>query len=147
MNEKEKVCFEFMTLTRLIKRFLDNSSGMKYAEKYTGNNIWILGYLFQNTERDVFQRDIEEQFSVRRSTVSKAIKLMVQKGLIKREPVDYDARLKKLIPTQKAVQINEIITEQMKEVGDKFVGGLTKEEVETLSDILSKIKKNFEKEI
>lgn len=147
MNEKEKICFDFITLASLIKRSLDNSAGMKYAEKYTGNNIWILGYLFHNQERDIFQRDIEEHFSVRRSTVSKAIKLMVQKGLIKRELVEYDARLKKLTPTEKAVQIGEIVNGQMKEIGDKFVGGLTHEEVEALSEILVKIRKNFEKEI
>lgn len=144
MEENKKICFEFMTLTRLIKRCIDNSTSMKCAEKYTGNNIWILGYLFQNMDHDVFQKDLEESFSVRRSTVSKAVKLMVQKGLIKREAVDYDARLKKLIPTEKAVQINEIITKYMAEIEEKFVCGLTDEEIEKLSEILFKIRKNFE---
>lgn len=144
MNNKEKMCFEFVTFTNILKRYLDNSTAMKYAEKYTGNNIWILGFLFRNSNRDIFQKDIEEFFSVRRSTVSKAVKLMVQKGLIRRESVDYDARLKKLILTEKAMEINEVIEKQMKDIGEKFASNLTDEEIEEFSRILGKIRKSFE---
>ncbi len=140
------MCFEFMSTTRMLKRYLDNNATMRYAEKYTGNNIWILGYLFRNSDHDVFQKDIEEAFSVRRSTVSKAIKLMVEKGLIKREPVGYDARLKRLIPTEKAAEIHEIVNEQMQELGDKFVSNLSEEEMEQLIVILAKIRESLEKE-
>lgn len=144
MNSKEKMCFEFITFTNILKRYIDNSTAMKYAEKYTGNNIWILGFLFHNKDKDVFQKDIEEFFSVRRSTVSKAVKLMVQKGLIRREPVEYDARLKKLILTEKAMEINEVIESQMKDMGEKFTANLTDEEIEEFSRILGKIRKSFE---
>lgn len=138
------MCFEFITFTNILKRYIDNSTAMKYAEKYTGNNIWILGFLFHNKDKDVFQKDIEEFFSVRRSTVSKAVKLMVQKGLIHREPVEYDARLKKLILTEKAMEINEVIESQMKDMGEKFTANLTDEEIEEFSRILGKIRKSFE---
>lgn len=138
------MCFEFMTTTRLLKRYIDNSAAVRYAEKYTGNNIWILGYLFHHRDTDVFQKDLEEAFSVRRSTISKAVKLMVQKGLVTREPVDYDARLKKLVLTHKAMEINEVIEEQMRELGGKFVVNLTDDEVKIFSELLGKIRKGFE---
>lgn len=144
MNNKEKMYFEFITFTNILKRYIDNSTAAKYAEKYTGNNIWILGFLFHNSERDIFQKDIEELFSVRRSTVSKAVKLMVQKGLVKRESVDYDARLKKLVLTEKAMEINEVIEKQMKDMSDKFTSCLNDEEIEEFSRILGKIRKSFE---
>lgn len=133
-----------MTFANVVKRYIDNSTAMKYAEKYTGNNIWILGFLIRNQGHDVFQKDLEEFFSVRRSTVSKAIKLMVQKGLIIRESVDYDARLKKLILTEKAMEINEVIEKQLKDMGEKFTSNLTDEEIEEFSRILEKIRKSFE---
>ena len=72
----------------------------------TGKNAWIIGYIAEHSDRDVFQRDIEEDFSIRRSTVSNMISLMEQKGYIKRESVDYDARLKKLVLTPKALDIH-----------------------------------------
>lgn len=51
-------------------------------------NGWVIVYLAHNSDRDVFQRDLEERFNVRRSTVSNILSLMEKKGLIKRESVD-----------------------------------------------------------
>lgn len=146
LESKKKVCFEIMTITNLLKRHVDNNTGMKCAERYTGNNIWILGYLFHNRDRDVFQKDLEEAFSVRRSTVSKAIKLMEQKELITRESVDYDARLKKLVLTEKALHINEAIKSQLVTMEEKIIFNLTDEEVVSFLQILSKIRKSLESE-
>ena len=83
-------------------------------------------------------------FSIRRSTVSRTIKLMEKKGLIKRESVDYDARLKKIVLTEKAMEINELIENDMRTMGEKFADNLTDEEVEQFSCIITKIRKNFE---
>lgn len=147
MDRNEKLCFEFMALGNILKRYFDNSSGVKYAEKYTGSNLWILGYLFHNIENDVFQKDLETQFSVRRSTISKTLKLMEAKGLIRRESVDYDARLKKLILTPKACELHQIIISDIREIGNKFTNNLTDEEIQQFSIILEKIQQNFEEEM
>ena len=63
----------------------------------------------QNNDKDIYQKDLEKKFSVTRSTASKVVKLMVQKGLIVREEVESDARLKKLILTEKALNMHEAI--------------------------------------
>ena len=102
VSEKRVILLEFITLTNLLKRFADSSNAKKYADKMTSTNGWVIGYISRNHDRDVFQRDLEENFLIRRSTVSKILKLMEQKDLIRRESVDYDARLKKLVLTPKA---------------------------------------------
>lgn len=144
MDNKQKLCFEFLSLGNILRRYVDNSNGIKYAEKYTGSNCWVLGFLFHNGDREIFQKDIEDAFSIRRSTVSRTIKLMEKKGLIKRESVDYDARLKKIVLTEKAMEINELIENDMRTMGEKFADNLTDEEVEQFSCIITKIRKNFE---
>lgn len=138
------MCFEFFALGNMLKRYIENSSGLKYVEKYTGSNQWILGYLFNNTGRDIFQKDLEEAFSMRRSTVSKAIKQMEQKELIRRESVDYDARLKKLVLTPKALELNEIVQKDLERIGNKLTEKLSDEQIEQFSGILKLIKENFE---
>ena len=144
MDNKQKLCFEFLSLGNILRRYVDNSNGIKYAEKYGGSNCWVLGFLFHNRDREIFQKDIEDAFSIRRSTVSRTIKLMEKKGLIKRESVDYDARLKKIVLTEKAMEINELIENDMRTMGEKFADNLTDEEVEQFSCIITKIRKNFE---
>jgi len=44
---------------------------------------------------DVFQKDLEKEFSLKASSASDIIKKLEQKGYIIRVPVEHDARLKK----------------------------------------------------
>lgn len=133
-----------MALANMIKRYIDKSSGVKYVEECAGSNHWVLAYLFQNAGKDVFQKDLEEAFSLRRSTVSKSIKAMEQRGLIYRESVDYDARLKKLVLTPKAEKLNKIVKDDMIRVADKVTEKLSDEQIKQLLGILKTIKQNFE---
>src|SRR5215510_7586463 len=69
----------------------------------------LLLYLFDNEDKDMFQRDIEATFKIRRSTVTNLIQSVEKKGYVKRESVESDARLKRLCLTDKAKEIGKKI--------------------------------------
>ncbi|WP_346669923.1 MarR family winged helix-turn-helix transcriptional regulator [uncultured Subdoligranulum sp.] len=52
---------------------------------------------------DVFQKDIEDEFSLRPSTATQLLKSMERDGLIRREPLPRDARRKRIVVTDKAL--------------------------------------------
>ena len=94
----------------LFRRHLDNAiSGVAAddSEPISGRNFWILRYLDTHRDRDVFQKDLECAFKIRRSTVSKTVELMEQKQLLVRESVNGDARKKRLRLTPKADAVLE----------------------------------------
>ena len=63
----------------------------------------ILNYILLETlHRDIYQKNIEEEFQIRKSTVSGILKLIEKNGFIYRESVKEDARLKRILPTKKA---------------------------------------------
>ncbi len=62
---------------------------------------------------DVFQRDIEQEFRLRRSTATGILQLMERHGLVRREPVAHDARLKRLVLTDCARDLNERIRQSV----------------------------------
>ena len=95
----------------------------------------------------MFQRDIEEKFSIRRSTVSSMIKLMEKKGLVVRESVAYDARLKKLTLTPKALEMHNQMLLNLDEDEKKLKQNLSDEELDNLFKTLEKIRKNAEGEV
>lgn len=70
-----------------------------------GLQVWVIDYLIKHQDEDVFQRDLEKEFVMRRPTATNFIKKMEQAELIRREPVAYDARLKKIILTDKAFKL------------------------------------------
>ena len=144
MNQHKHIGFEIKTLSNLIKRQFDQSSNKKEIDNLTGTNGWVIGYLANNQHRDVFQKDLELEFSIRRSTASKILQLMEKKGFIKREAVEYDARLKKLVLTEKALEVHAIAQQGINQLEEKISKGLTNEEIETFFKIAEKIKKNLE---
>ena len=103
----------------------------------------VIGYLCHNGEKEIFQRDIEAEFSIRRSTATTMLQTMEKHGLIKRAPVEYDARLKRILPTDIAVTRHKIFEEEINRVENQVLNGITKKEAETLLSILNKIKNNL----
>lgn len=145
MIETKKVGFEIKTINNLIKRRAEKSTTLRNAQRLTGMHSWVIGYLYHNRDKkEIFQRDIETEFSIRRSTVTGILQLMEKNGLIVRESVNYDARLKKLILTPKAIALHETIEEEINEFETQLVKGLTEEEINIFLSILEKMKKNIE---
>lgn len=58
--------------------------------------------LLETLHREIYQKDIEEEFQIRKSTVTGILQLMEKNGFIYRESVEKDARLKRIVPTKKA---------------------------------------------
>ena len=106
MERKNSVGFRVRTLSVAIKRAVDASKARSGFE-CTGTHGWVIGYLYDNRDRDVFQRDIEKQFSVGRPTMTEILKLMEKNGLLVRERCESDARLKRIRLTEKALLIHE----------------------------------------
>lgn len=99
---REELGLLIMRTATMIRRKADSNVYMNKVHKITGSNGWILGYLAEHEDEDVYQKDIEEKFCVTRSTVSKVLKGMESKGLLRRESVSSDARLKRLVLTEEA---------------------------------------------
>lgn len=135
--------FELRQVANIIRREIDNAVGKRNIEKLTGMQGRLIGYLCHNGEKEIFQRDIEAEFSIRRSTATNILQTMEKHGLIKRAPVEYDARLKRILPTDIAVTRHKIFEEEINRVENQVLNGITKKEADTLLSILDKIKNNL----
>ena len=103
MEHRDEIGFQVRTLSNLIKRLVDQTSFSGRERPATGMHGWVIGYLYENRNRGCLSADLQEQFSIRRSTVTGILQLMEKNGLITRQSVDEDARLKKLYWTPKAI--------------------------------------------
>lgn len=144
MDNEKFIGREMRKTNNLLKRCHLNSEFHRKIDNITGTNGWIIGFLADNSDRDIFQKDIEEIFSLRRSTVSNMVQLMEKKGFIARESVDYDARLKKLVLTEKALEIHKAVMKNVEENEKKLRNGISDDELKTFFDVLEKIQKNLE---
>lgn len=145
MSPPKSIGFEVKSLGNLIKRCIHESAARSGLDGLTGAQGWIIGYLYaRRNGPDIFQRDLEKAFKIRRSTATGILQLMEKKGFINREPVAYDARLKRLRLTPKAIAYHELIMEKIQEVEERLRRGLSEEEVAAFFMLIEKIKRNLE---
>lgn len=114
------------------------------ADGLTNMQRHILHYiLFQSLQCDIYQKDIEKEFQVRRSTATGALQLLEKNGFIRREPVPWDARLKKIIPTAKATALRENILDNICFMESVLRRGIGEEEMAACMNALERMSENL----
>lgn len=141
MERINTVGFRIRTLSVAIKRAVDASKA-RSGFSCTGTHGWVIGYLYENRNRDVYSRDIEKQFSVRRPTMTAILQLMEKNGLLVRTPDEKDARLKKIKLTQKALDIHERHNRHIESFENAIREGISDEEMEEFFRIIDKLSDN-----
>lgn len=144
MHKENDIGFAVRRLANAIKRDVEKECNALEIEHVKGVNGWAINYFYENRERDIFQRDFEEKFSIRRSTASRMLKTMEQKGFIERLSVESDARLKKIVLTEKAIQNHEKIIESIKKREKKLRHGIPDGDIETFFKVMKKLISNME---
>ena len=141
--EERRIGFELRCINNLFKRTITSKKPTELDESI-GIHGWAIKYFYENRNIDVFQRDFENHFSIRRSTATNMLKLMETNGLIYRVPVPQDARLKKIVLTDKAIMIHKQIEKNIAYIEKQISKGLSKKELDTFFNVLDKIKLNLE---
>ena len=142
MKKERQLGIEIRNLNNCVKRFVQSTKPAELEES-TGVHGWAIRYFYENRDKDVFQRDFEVRFSIRRSTATNLLKLMEKNGLITREPVKYDARLKKIVLTEKAIKIHKKANKNIQMIENTLKSGITDEDLETFYRVVDKIKANL----
>lgn len=139
-TEDKNIVFEMKSLDRLLRKTIEQEfRALDDDDQITRMHHWIIGFLYRNQDRDIFQRDVEAEFRISRSTTSSMLTLMEKKGLVVRQGVPGDARLKKLTLTERAVEMHLQHIETIDRFDAAINGAITPEEKQELLRILSKL--------
>lgn len=142
MYKKRHIAKVIIDLSYQLKRDLEQAAA---KHGLTRTQAVIMKYLEVETKkRDVFQRDIEKEFRIRKSSVTSVLQLLEKNGYITRESVIEDARLKKLVLTDKARNVNAIIGDGLEKREEKFYEVLSEEEVDRFFQTIEKITSTLE---
>jgi len=131
-------------VSNLLRRQIDKTFA-EYPCSGAENGVisFIVGSLKDVPERDIFQKNVEAEFNLRSPTASEMIKNLEAKGFLVRESIEGDARKKKLIPTEKALEHFEQIGKGLHQVEEILCKDLTQEEIETYKSISRKMLENL----
>lgn len=141
--DHRSLSMDIRSLSKSIHRYLGETMP-ENARIATGGNAHIIMFLARNPGREICQHDIERQFCITRSTASRVLALMEKKGLIERMSVDRDARLKKLVLTDKADAIVEDLRASAECMERRLLDGFDDAERRALRDYLDRMRANMD---
>lgn len=145
--ENRRIGFALKVLNNAIRRRLDAYLAEAGLEDIGGMRGPLLGYLYAQTrERDVFQKDIEKEFNIRRSTATVMLQRLEEKGYLIREPHPDDARLKRILLTDKGRERHLKARRQIQAFDAELEQGIAEQEKEFFLKIVDKMIKNLEQE-
>ena len=98
--------------------------------------------LLETLHREIYQKDIEEEFQVRKPTATGMLQLLEKKGYIYRESSRQDGRLKRIVPTKKAEDIRQAILINIEKCEVRMVRGIAPEDVELCKQVLWQMYEN-----
>ena len=142
MECRRSVCHEMKILNNMLKRHADARVAELFGQDITNMQGHVIGFLYHNEHRPIYQKDVEAEFSVTRATTSKMLTLMEKNGLIVRSTVTYDARLKELRLTEKSLDYAHKVRGGLDAFETSVTQTLTEEEQETLLRLLRKLEDN-----
>ena len=150
MNEETSVLtnrqlgFEIKAANNMIRRKIDAIFAQMEGNEINGKQGPLLGYLYHKSRNgDVYQKDVEKEFRIRRSTATVMLQNLEQKGYIVRVASSVDARLKRILLTEKAIEHHNLIEEQIRDFNRELENGITEEEKQTFLTILDKMMQNL----
>lgn len=148
-NTIQKIGPELHSLFALIRRSHMSACLCDYRRQtgLTEMQSRVIGFLFMNREREIFQKDIEKEFSIRRATVSVLLQSMEVKKLIRRESVPRDARLKKVLLTPQAEEMAAMANRELRRFEEALREGISDEDLKTFFRVTEQIRSNIEKNL
>lgn len=139
---QKSVGFEMRAITNQLKRHI-NSLPVFQQYDLRGGRGYILGFIYDHRDRKIYQKDIEEEMSLRKSSVTSLLNNLEKSGLIERKSSPEDARLKSVVLTERGIVVHEEIASEIARVEKRLISGFSIEEVEKLSVFLSRIENNI----
>ncbi|MCR4633797.1 MAG: MarR family transcriptional regulator [Erysipelotrichaceae bacterium] len=103
----------------------------------------ILIYLLKNEDKDVCQKDLEDEIHLKKASITANLDALENKDLIRREPGKTDRRKKYLKLSEKTKSFARLMEEKARNYDQKIIAGIPKEELDVFFRVSGKICENI----
>jgi DNA-binding MarR family transcriptional regulator len=129
----------------MIARALDSISNLEFKELELTKGQYL--YLVRICENPgIIQEKVAEMIKVDRTTAARAIKKLEMNGFIEKKDDQHNKKIKKLFPTEIGIKVYPFIKRENDYSNTVALEGFSDNEVETIFDLLQRVRKNVEKD-
>ena len=137
-DETKSIPRLIMRIAHHIKMSMDKNLS---DQNLTISQFKVLSYLWHHGQKKVNQKQIYDFLEIKPSSMTKLIRILTSKGLIKKEVDPDDCRNSVIKLTEQGLENKRLCVENIKKTENYLLKELAPEERETLFQLLVKIKK------
>lgn len=148
--QQEHIGKRLCNVSNHLRRYIDNKTA---GYGLTHMQSMIIRFLIHKGNEPVYQKDIEREFGIRRSSVTTILQLMEKNGFITRGSDEKDARLKRIFLTDTGRDADVRVHDVIFTVEDELSKSITNEQkkelfalLDSLDDCLTALEKNERKD-
>lgn len=143
MDEQQNIMFQMHLLDREIKQEFVKLQ-MKYIDDRTvATHGWIIGYLYEQRENDIYQKDLERKFHMAPSSMTTILQSFEHAGYIERVAVSHDARLKKIALTEEGIRFQQNSMENFRRIEKQMIENVPEEQISVFQQVFSQMIENL----
>lgn len=143
MPDPKKVGHMIRELNGAFKKKFINCGISAGLDEVTLMHGWIMGYLYHNQDKAIYQKTIESDFCIKRSTVTTILQLMEKKGYIRRTAVEGDARLKRIFLTEQGKEIAVRTKTMIDQMENSVIKGIEDDKLEIFYEVAQRLVANM----
>ena len=141
MQERMPIGFLFKQINTIYEKEFNNR--LKKLG-ITASQCAVLDYLFNTSEEEITQKDIEKALNLKNPTVTGLLKRLDEKGFVLVVPSNKDKRCQNVFLTEKAYDIQRRMELDRKKIDKMLTLGMNKKEVAALEKMLKRVLYNVE---
>lgn len=130
-------------LANMQRRLIDKLAKEK---QYSGTEGKVIHFLFENSGKPVYQKNIESVFALRAATATQVLDSLEKQELIERVPSKEDKRLKEIVLTKKADKLKDDIFHDLDQLESQIVRGLSEAQLHAWCEITNQMIQNLQEE-
>ncbi len=137
-----KILFKLKDLDKMIVRSLLDQEKLELLPSPT--QMQIIEYII-NSDEEVLQCDLEKAIKLRRATISGVLKTMEKKNLITRVISSKDARVKKIILSDKTKKMYLESKAKLETLEELITSNISDNEINIFLEVMNKMQENLMK--
>lgn len=129
-------------ISKLANELRRKTELFSFSRQYSGAQWKTLHFILTN-KADIFQKDIEKEFNIRSSTATELLRQMEYNGLIRKESVPYDSRLRKIVATDLAREHQQEIISHLNDLDAMLIRQIPQEKLDIYFEVAQKMMDNL----
>ncbi|WP_314061929.1 MarR family transcriptional regulator [uncultured Vagococcus sp.] len=131
-------------LSNEINRYVSSHINSDNTEQYTMIQFLFMDYIGRfSATTSVFQRDLESEFNIRRSTATGILQVLEKNKLIDRQTSKQDARLKEIILTTEGQAVFKDRRRELDTIDKHLIEGVSLHDLKTFYAVMDQIYLNI----